>query len=437
MARTFIETYCVKKKVLPLPAYICDNNQKLWGTSVAGIPIVPPERLTDERVDDAVIVMAQVLPFTILDSLQTTYEGGGLQRYYHFMMPLSQLEAYLFYQENKGRIQDIYEKLADEKSKYAYRKYFQYLMEGNLTFPTIFTANAYWDNDLIGRLQDGEVIVYAGAYDGKHLDRALKSNPNVEVHGFEPNKNYAALLDEKYADLSNVHIYKVGLGDKVQKVCFDNEIGDSARSVSETERSKRVYETIEIEPLDRVLSGKVDLIALALGAEIKALHGAERIIRENKPVLAICVYHRIEHYVEVAETIHALCPEYRFYFRQHSIVPHMNRYCTQFKKGRIMSNGKLLAGYEAYVAPVFKFSKQVFTDGDESYVMDADGNRFLDLNGGQFCAVLGHGNPEVAGRAFTLSQNIVNAGVNFLCEEVVWSTYERQERYFMEQINGA
>lgn len=326
MARMFIKTYCEEKQQLPLPAYICDNNRSLWGEKIAGVSIVSPEELKNETMEDVenvVIVMAQVLPFTMLESLQSPYESGGLQKYYHLIMPLSQMETYLFYCENHERVDRVYEALADEQSKYAYKKYFQYLMEGNLTFPTIFTANAYWENDIIGRLKDDEVVVYAGAYDGEHMSLALNSNPNIELHGFEPNKNCAALLDEKYSHLSNVHIHKVGLGDKAEQLCFDNTVGSSAMTVFDATRPERVYDTIDVDQMDHILNGRVDLIALDIeGDEIKALHGAERIILEYRPVLAICVYHRIEHYVEVMETIQHICPGYEFYFRQHSIVPH-------------------------------------------------------------------------------------------------------------------
>lgn len=293
------------------------------GTEIAGVKIVSSEQLKEESVEEAVIVMAQVLPFTMLESLQSSYEVGGLQRHYHFIMPLSQLETYLFYKENRERVQAVYGRLADEKSKYAYRKYFQYLMEGNLTFPAIFTGNAYWENDLIGPLPDHAVVVYAGGYDGKHLDRALKSNRNIELHGFEPNKNYADVLEQKYRDLPGVHIHNFGLGDRAERVYFDNTIGTSAMTVPGTARPGRDYDTVEIERMDHILAGRVDLIALDIeGDEVKALHGARNIICENKPVLAICVYHRIEHYVEVAEAIQEMCPGYTFYFRQHSVVPH-------------------------------------------------------------------------------------------------------------------
>lgn len=323
MAKGFIEQYCLEKNLLPLPAYICDNAHGLWGSNIAGVDIVSPERLKDESVDEVVIVMAQVLPFTMLDELQSTHEAGGLQRYYHLVLPLSQLEAYLFYQENHSRVQAVYSQLADERSKYVYQKYFQYLMEGNLTFSTIFTANSYWGNDLIGKLKDEMVIVYAGAYDGEHLYGALLNNPQVELHGFEPDKNCTTRLNEKYSQFSNVHIYPWGLGKERHTAYFDNTTAASSLTVSSINRPGRSYDTIEVVPLDEVLSGQVDMIALDIeGDEVEALLGAERIIRENKPILAICVYHRMEHYVEVAETIQKLCPGYTFYFRQHSIVPH-------------------------------------------------------------------------------------------------------------------
>ena len=206
-----------------------------------------------------------------------THEAGGLQRYYHLVLPLSQLEAYLFYQENHSRVQAVYSQLADERSKYVYQKYFQYLMEGNLTFSTIFTANSYWGNDLIGKLKDEMVIVYAGAYDGEHLYGALLNNPQVELHGFEPDKNCTARLNEKYSQFSNVHIYPWGLGKERHTAYFDNTTAASSLTVSSINRPGRSYDTIEVVPLDEVLSGQVDMIALDIeGDEVEALLGAER-----------------------------------------------------------------------------------------------------------------------------------------------------------------
>jgi FkbM family methyltransferase len=54
------------------------------------------------------------------------------------------------------------------------------------------------------------------------------------------------------------------------------------------------------------------------GAELEALWGAHRIIKEHKPVLAICAYHKSDHLWEIPLLIHALQPEYKLFLRRYS-----------------------------------------------------------------------------------------------------------------------
>ena len=53
------------------------------------------------------------------------------------------------------------------------------------------------------------------------------------------------------------------------------------------------------------------------GAEYKALQGAEQIIRENKPNLAICLYHKPEDVFEIPQLILNYRPDYRFLVRHY------------------------------------------------------------------------------------------------------------------------
>ena len=123
------------------------------------------------------------------------------------------------------------------------------------------------------------------------LPHNAPSDGTVELHGFEPDKNCTTRLNEKYSQFSNVHIYPWGLGKERHTAYFDNTTAASSLTVSSINRPGRSYDTIEVVPLDEVLSGQVDMIALDIeGDEVEALLGAERIIRENKPILAICVY---------------------------------------------------------------------------------------------------------------------------------------------------
>ncbi|WP_050782855.1 FkbM family methyltransferase [Selenomonas sp. oral taxon 137] len=78
-------------------------------------------------------------------------------------------------------------------------------------------------------------------------------------------------------------------------------------------------ERAEFRPLDEVLGeAPVTLVKMDIeGAEPLALRGAERIIREHAPKLAICTYHRAEHLWEIPALIREMNPAYRFYFRHH------------------------------------------------------------------------------------------------------------------------
>lgn len=72
--------------------------------------------------------------------------------------------------------------------------------------------------------------------------------------------------------------------------------------------------------LDDMLSGfSVDLIKMDIeGAEINALYGAEIIIRNSKPDLAICVYHNINHIWDIPLLLNSWNLGYHFYLRTYN-----------------------------------------------------------------------------------------------------------------------
>jgi hypothetical protein len=53
------------------------------------------------------------------------------------------------------------------------------------------------------------------------------------------------------------------------------------------------------------------------GAEPDALAGAQRTIRQHRPVLSICVYHTQYHLWSIPLLVHELAPDYRLFLRPH------------------------------------------------------------------------------------------------------------------------
>ena len=78
---------------------------------------------------------------------------------------------------------------------------------------------------------------------------------------------------------------------------------------------------IEVRKLDDMLRDrKVTFLKMDIeGSELAALRGAERIIREQRPKLAICVYHKPEDMWEIPGFILNCHPDYKLYLRHYSI----------------------------------------------------------------------------------------------------------------------
>jgi hypothetical protein len=53
------------------------------------------------------------------------------------------------------------------------------------------------------------------------------------------------------------------------------------------------------------------------GAELDAIAGAERLIAETAPFMALCAYHRQDHLWRIPLAVAALRPDYRLVLRPH------------------------------------------------------------------------------------------------------------------------
>ncbi|MGN0909664.1 MAG: FkbM family methyltransferase, partial [Succinivibrio sp.] len=75
---------------------------------------------------------------------------------------------------------------------------------------------------------------------------------------------------------------------------------------------------IDLCKLDDYFFEKPTFIKMDIeGAELDCLKGAERILRELKPKLAICLYHKPFDIFEIPFYLKKIVPEYTFKIRQH------------------------------------------------------------------------------------------------------------------------
>ncbi|SCM83677.1 Methyltransferase, FkbM family [uncultured Sporomusa sp.] len=162
-----------------------------------------------------------------------------------------------------------------------------------------------------------ERFVDCGAYVGDSILTGLQHGiPLQSVVCFEPDAKNFALLHKNLANcptLQTAICFPCGVSERAGKFFFTNQ-GTAGSHIS-------AYgtEMIQCVSLSEALIGfhptfiKMDVE----GAEYDAVLGARKILEEDKPDLAISVYHKNDDIWRLPALIRSIVPEYRFYLRSH------------------------------------------------------------------------------------------------------------------------
>ncbi len=175
----------------------------------------------------------------------------------------------------------------------------------------------YFDLEIMRPISKKEVFVDVGCYDGmSSLNFGKWCKRDFTVYAFEPQKENFSLCK---STLENNNIsYKL-----IQKGAWSEET--TLKFKISMGMASQLYGKDEIEVdvtrIDKILANeKVTFIKMDIeGAELEALIGAQNVISNNKPILAISVYHRFEDIFSIPELILKYNPEYQFYLRHYSI----------------------------------------------------------------------------------------------------------------------
>ena len=164
---------------------------------------------------------------------------------------------------------------------------------------------------------ENEVVVDAGAYDGGTALQFLEwgGDKVKHVYSFEFDPVNAEKCRENLRPYSDkVTVISKGTWDKdeTMRVKAAGGTGSSVNSEGDTE--------VHLASIDSVVKDEpVTFIKMDVeGAELKSLMGAKNTIVNNRPRLAICVYHKPEDLYEIPGYILSLVPEYKFCLRHYS-----------------------------------------------------------------------------------------------------------------------
>ena len=172
----------------------------------------------------------------------------------------------------------------------------------------------------------GTAFIDGGSYDGADSVRFLEfaRNQYSKIYVFEPDaanfQRCKQYLESR--SLGGLEFYQAGLSDEDGVARFV-EKGTSGSFVSGSKLmaydEKKITE-IQTRKSDSVVGDQtVGMIKMDIeGSEYQALHGAERTIRRDQPLLALSVYHRTGDMLAIMQYCQELVPSYGFWLRQYS-----------------------------------------------------------------------------------------------------------------------
>ncbi|GHU77415.1 hypothetical protein FACS1894188_11650 [Clostridia bacterium] len=164
-----------------------------------------------------------------------------------------------------------------------------------------------------------EVFVDGGTFSGDTVFDFIKwsNNQYSKIFAFEPDRENYEVCKKNLEKYDKVELFNNGLWDKRETLRFlgFNKFGGKAGAGFD----KAGEQNISALDLDSALAGeRVSFIKLDVeGAELNALRGMRKIITEQKPKLAVCIYHKPEDIWELPRIVLEYNKDYKLYMRHY------------------------------------------------------------------------------------------------------------------------
>ncbi len=243
-----------------------------------------------------------------------------------------------FFKLNEERISKNLQDLADERSRQVYKDIIRYRCTLNRKY--LHAAqdpcrNQYFSTTAI-HFKKQEFFIDCGAYTGDTIWTLSKKYPywgvgRVVALCLEPDKYNAAQCSKNIKKIQKSHkgfvgyVIRKGVWKNNTTLYFkegeeySNKLGEkegencTAVSAVSVDSVVRAYREKTGDP-SRVTFIKMDIE----GSEPEALLGAEKTIFEDKPILAVSVYHTKEQMISILEYCRNTFTGYKFYIRHYS-----------------------------------------------------------------------------------------------------------------------
>lgn len=163
----------------------------------------------------------------------------------------------------------------------------------------------------------GGTFLDIGAYDGDSSVAFWLAFKPTKIYAFEPVENNfkRLIVNSKLIGDDIVVPVKMGVSDQIGEANISNSGSSSRLFIEDDSLSAKVTTIDDFVGVERI--GRVDLIKMDIeGEEMRALLGGSQIIRRDKPVLAISIYHKPEDFFNIKPWLQSINPDYKFIIKK-------------------------------------------------------------------------------------------------------------------------
>jgi|GEM_PF-3505422 len=227
------------------------------------------------------------------------------------------------FHKNINLLIKLYDILEDDESKKIFISAIKARLTGNIGYYSLSDYPCYYHPSV--KIHDGDILIDAGI--GEHISPTIQFSQDVgtsgKIFGFEPEIKHYDLAKKNLKRYKNIQLFNLGLWKELTEVSFCVSQYDDSH-VDYFHKSNTFVHMIDLDYFLKQNSCKCDFIKMDIeGAELDALHGAEKTILHDKPNLAICIYHYpFSEIYTIFKYLVELKVDYKFYIGQH--LPYFN-----------------------------------------------------------------------------------------------------------------
>lgn len=236
------------------------------------------------------------------------YRKGGLSGAYPFVLQdlCSHADDYIWF----------YDRLQDAMSRYVLWKLLCFRLAPSMEHVAAAAEREYkqyFDPEIIACGRE-EVFADCGGFTGDSAQAFMDEYKNYRrIYVFEPSKANCRICRDNLAAYPGIEIVEAGVSSQSGQAEFS--ISGSSSSVMTTGRET---EQISLVSLDDAIKEPVSFIKMDIeGAELDALEGAKGHIANDRPKMAVCVYHLVSDLWEIPRKLDGMLENCALFLRHY------------------------------------------------------------------------------------------------------------------------